>query len=64
MTDDLLADVWVAIVRANSPKNSLPQDFDHPLRTTRSIAAKNRRAAELKARQQKRRNARAQGRRR
>lgn len=31
-TDHLLADLWVLLVRANSEKGSLPEDYDHPVR--------------------------------
>lgn len=39
-TDHLLADIWVVLVRANSEKGSLPEDFDHPVRAEMAAAAK------------------------
>lgn len=45
-TEELLADIWVALVAVNAEKDSLPQGFDHPRRA--AIAAKAK-AAHMKA---------------
>lgn len=38
-TLDLLADLWVMLVRTNSEKGSLSDDFDHPVRAEMTAAA-------------------------
>lgn len=60
LTDQLLADLWVATVRASSPKGSLPKTFDHPARAAMTARAKAAAMAELKAKYQQRKRARAQ----
>lgn len=61
-TDHLLADLWALIVRVNSEKGSLPDDFDHPRRAemTAKVFAEHKRA--LKEEFQQRKNAYAAGR--
>lgn len=54
---DLLADLWALIVRANSPKDSLPDDFDHPTRAEMSNKAKAEHKAALKAKYRQRKSA-------
>lgn len=49
-TDHLLADLWVVLVRANSEKGSLPDDFDHPVRaeiTAKAVAEHKKALKEL-----------------
>lgn len=57
-TDRLLADLWVVTVRANTPKDSLPEGFDHPLRAEETVRVKVARMRELKAIYEKRKAAR------
>lgn len=45
---DLLADLWVVLVRANSEKDSLPEDFDHPFRAEMTARAKTEHKRALK----------------
>jgi hypothetical protein len=60
LTDQLLADLWVATVAVNSPKDSLPKGFDHPSRAAITSKAKAAGMAALKARYQQRKRDRAQ----
>jgi hypothetical protein len=62
LTDHLLADLWVVTVAMNSPKNALPNGFDHPGRAAMTANAKAAGMAALKARylQRKRDRARRQ----
>ena len=48
--EDLLCDLWVVLVQANSEKGSLPDDFDHPVRARIRAKAK---AAHVKALREK-----------
>jgi hypothetical protein len=64
LTDQLLADLWVVTVQVNSPKDSLPKGFDHPLRAAMTAKAKSAAMAALKARYQQRKRDRAQRRQR
>ena len=48
LTDHLLADLWAALIRANSEKGSLPDDFDQPRRVELRAKVKARRTAELR----------------
>ncbi|WP_237082686.1 hypothetical protein [Mycobacteroides abscessus] len=54
-TDHLLADLWVVLVRANSEKGSLPEDFDHPVRAemTARARAEHKRALQEEFKQRK-----------
>jgi hypothetical protein len=63
LTEELLADLWVLMVRVNSPKDALPMGFDHPLRASTTVKAKSAAMAALKAKYQQRKHARAQRRR-
>ncbi|MDD7812626.1 hypothetical protein PP713_08665 [Mycobacterium sp. CSUR Q5927] len=56
-TLDLLADLWVILVRANSEKGSLPDDFDHPVRAEMTAKAKAAHKQQLKDEFQQRKNA-------
>ena len=38
--EHLLADIWRLTVQANSEKDSLPKDFDHPIRAERAAKEK------------------------
>jgi hypothetical protein len=63
LTDHLLADIWVVLVRANSKKGSLPDGFDHPVRVemkqkTQAAAAMSR-LAQSKATYENRKRERA-----
>jgi hypothetical protein len=59
LTDELLADLWVATVWAAAPKGALPNGFDHPLRAARTANTKSAGMAALKARYQQRKRDRA-----
>jgi len=39
-TEHLLADIWTLLVRANSEKGSVAEEFDHPVRAEISAKAK------------------------
>ncbi|MGV0627210.1 hypothetical protein [Mycolicibacter minnesotensis] len=55
--EDLLADLWVLIVRVNSEKGSLADDFDHPVRVAMMAKAKAAHKAALKEEFRRRKNA-------
>jgi hypothetical protein len=58
-TEHLLADIWAVTVTVNSPKGSLPEDFDHPTRAAIATEAKEKRMAALKLKYQNRKRERA-----
>lgn len=60
--EDLLADLWVVLVRANSKKGSLPDTFDHPARAALAARRALSRVQDLKDRYERRKQARMRGR--
>jgi hypothetical protein len=58
-TEHLLADLWAVTVTVNSPKGSLPKDFDHPTRAAITAEAKDKHMAALKLKYQQRKRERA-----
>ena len=48
-TEHLLADIWTLLVRANSEKGSVAEEFDHPVRAEISAKAKAASKRALKA---------------
>lgn len=55
---DLLADLWVVQVRAHAAKDSLPDEFDHPVRAALTAKAKTEHKSVLKQRYMNRKSAR------
>ncbi len=55
---DLLADLWVVQVRANAPKGSLPDEYDHPVRAALVTKAKTEHKSGLKQRYMNRKSTR------
>jgi len=51
--ENLLADIWVVLIRANSEKGSLPEEFDHPVRAEMAAKAKASAKSDLMARFEK-----------
>lgn len=47
-TDNLIADLWALMVKVNSEKGSLPDDFDHPTRAEMTAKVKAAHKAVLK----------------
>jgi hypothetical protein len=59
-TEHLLADLWALTVRMNSPKGSLPDNFDHSTRAAATAEAKEKHMAALKRKYQQRKRRRGQ----